>query len=276
MLWSQGLTLWFWSSGFRPLQAPGCATYVCFFANVPAFTWFRTVGLVSVVLWWLGLAVFVLMCVKGCIKPLPPNNPAISLVNACGNLVYLAMFVVFTELALAWNNLSGVNNLAGSTGQVLACTLGVFNLSDTIFSNKDESTVVPRMSAQPDSSLRAEPPRLPPPSQPAPALLSPARPGPRLASRPSAPACPKPDVLTSPSIEPARHPQTSEADLTDLPLFLRPDKHTHTLCSLDAPIVVVSRTSARPDTSPGVEPARPPSSARPTPARVPPVLFSPL
>lgn len=124
ILFTTGLLLWYWAVGYERLELQGCGkTTAFFFAQVPAFGWFRYVnlaalGLVSI----LFLALFLFVWSGRAMARLQPLNQPLRL--GLFLVVMLVIMVLGTELTLHWNNMEGVYSL-NSTGQLIPMMAGI-------------------------------------------------------------------------------------------------------------------------------------------------------
>lgn len=113
ILWSFGVLLWFWASGYQRLELPECgSTQAFFFAKVPAFGWFRWVNIGV-----LGLAAAAYLVLLTLLAP--PTRFSRGLMARFRRefnrpmrigAVLLCLWIILilgTELTCEWNNISG-------------------------------------------------------------------------------------------------------------------------------------------------------------------------
>ncbi|KAI9841847.1 MAG: hypothetical protein M1838_003365 [Thelocarpon superellum] len=134
-------TIWYLYIGMDTMIATPCSRYAFFFARVDLFHWFRTlskviftmtgilVGLLLVGL-LLGLLAFIhkMGPVRGVLVMLgvdaesdadaKEDEDKHQITNVSFSFTPLAFFVAGTEMLIRWNNIAGVNTIAG-TGQLL-------------------------------------------------------------------------------------------------------------------------------------------------------------
>ncbi|KAL4425030.1 hypothetical protein ABPG77_001808 [Micractinium sp. CCAP 211/92] len=126
VLFTCALLLWYWATGYARLEFPACrSTTAFFFAQVPAFGWFRYVNLAAlslVALLFLALVGTVLLASRRLLARLWPLNHTFRLGAVL--VVALVIMILGTELTLHWNGIEGVYSL-NSTGQLIPMLAGI-------------------------------------------------------------------------------------------------------------------------------------------------------
>ncbi|KAL4422293.1 hypothetical protein ABPG75_008490 [Micractinium tetrahymenae] len=121
-----GLLLWYWATGYSRLEFEACGrTTAFFFAQVPAFGWFRYFNIVVlslVALLFLALLGTVLLASRRLLARLRPLNHTFRL--GAFLVVALIIMILGTELTLHWNDIQGVYSL-NSTGQLIPMLAGI-------------------------------------------------------------------------------------------------------------------------------------------------------
>lgn len=120
------LLLWYWAVGYSRLEFAACGrTTAFFFAQVPAFGWFRYFNLAAlslVALLFLALLGVVLLASRRLLARLRPLNHTFRLGAVL--VVVLIIMILGTELTLHWNGIQGVYSL-NSTGQLIPMLAGI-------------------------------------------------------------------------------------------------------------------------------------------------------